>query len=284
MSLAKKADVDRVAARFGLPEFAMGSTIPRIICQTYPTADLPADLQANVDRLKAENPGWEHRLFDDAAVDRFVRDHYGQPVLSRLQRIAPGYGAARADLFRYLLMYHTGGIYLDIKSGFDRPIDQALAPDERFLISQWNHAESRRATFGVHREIADVAGGEFQNWQISTVAGHPFLRAVIAHVMDNIDRYNPWRHGSGGRGVYRLTGPVAYTRAIAPLLSAYPHRIVQDHEVGLVYTMIQASHKRHFKGHYLMRTDPVVLPHGLGPRLLGWSYGLARRIKRRTMG
>jgi hypothetical protein len=113
------------------------------------------------------------------------------------------------------------------------------------------------------------------------VPGHPFLREVIAHVLANIDNYNPWRDGTGGRGVYRLCGPIAYTRTIVTMLKHYPHRIVRDCDVGLLYKAVSAPHKAMFKSHYLMRTDSIVYQTGAA-RVLGWSYSLARKIKRMT--
>ncbi|RYF20512.1 MAG: hypothetical protein EOO77_07880 [Oxalobacteraceae bacterium] len=76
-----------------------------------------------------------------------------------------------------------------------------------------------------------------------------------------------------------MTGPIAYTKAIEPLMSQNPHRLVLDTEVGLVYSAIKSNHKKLVKGHYLTRMDPKIEQHGL--RLLsGWSYDIARRVKR----
>ena len=50
----------------------------------------------------------------------YIRREYGESILSCYLRIDPVYGAARADLFRYLLLYRTGGVYLDIKSAARR--------------------------------------------------------------------------------------------------------------------------------------------------------------------
>lgn len=61
--------------------------------------------------------------------------------------------------------------------------------------------------------------------------GHPFLRAVIERVVSNVDNYSPWRFGVGSIGVLRVTGPVAYTLAIAPLQDRHPCKTVASEEV-----------------------------------------------------
>jgi hypothetical protein len=200
-------------------------------------------------------------------------------MLAVFDRIRPEYGAARADVFRYLLLYKRGGVYLDIKSGLTRPLDEILLPDDQALLSQWDtQGIAGRARFGKHPEI-NLPGGELQQWQIISAAGHPFLRAVIEDVLNNIASYNPWRHGTGGEGVYRVTGPIAYTKAIVPLMSQNPHRLVIDTEAGLIYSAIKSSHKKLFKGHYLRRTDSIIKQRGIA-LLSGWSYDMARRAKR----
>ncbi len=109
-----------------LPKTEMGKSIPKIIHQTFKTRNLPPELQENVDKLKAKNPGWEYRFYDDSDIIKFISTFYGYEILTYFERINPKYGAARADLFRYLLMYIYGGVYLDIKSTFTRPIDEVL--------------------------------------------------------------------------------------------------------------------------------------------------------------
>uniref|UniRef100_UPI0035CB21C5 glycosyltransferase family 32 protein n=1 Tax=uncultured Sphingomonas sp. TaxID=158754 RepID=UPI0035CB21C5 len=262
-----------------IPTFLAGTTIPKVIHQTFPTRTLPEELAEHVLNLKKQNPEWQHILYDDADIERFITAEYGADMLAHYHRISPLYGAARADFFRYLLLYKCGGLYLDIKSGLTRPLDVALQPEDRFILSQWDvESVAGRERFGNHPEIRHP-GGEFQQWQIISVAGHPFLREVIQNVVNNIATYNPWKQGTGGKGVYRVTGPIAYTTAIEPLTKHHPHRLVKDTDFGLIYSAIQSSHKPMFKGHYLTRTDPIVVQRGLG-RVSGWTYDLARRAKR----
>ena len=130
--------LNRPAKRSRMPEFAQGSTIPRIIHQTFYERTLSPELQANVDRLRALNPGWEYRFYDDADIAAFIRENYPPLIWAYYQRIDSRYGAARADLFRYLLMYKVGGVYLDIKSTAMRPLDTVLCPDDRFILSKWH--------------------------------------------------------------------------------------------------------------------------------------------------
>jgi inositol phosphorylceramide mannosyltransferase catalytic subunit len=275
--------------------------IPKVIYQVYATKDLPPVIGENAQRIQSLNPGWNYRLFDDNEMIEFVRATYGEKMLSCYERINPKYGAARADLFRYLLMYKFGGVYLDIKSSMTMPLDQVLQPDDVYLLSKWSSGKGQHFEgWGKHSKLKQIGGEEFQQWHIVAAAGHPFLKAVIESVVDNIDRYNPVVHDTGKNGVLKVTGPIAYSLAISPLLDTYPHRLIDSgNQLGLVYSIFGSAvgreHKSIFRFHYTELQEPVIQLTGtrkflwvvLGPirnhivnRFAGLYQSLQRRLRR----
>lgn len=79
------------------------------------------------------------RFYDNIAIDAYIATNFGREVHDLYQRIHPSYGAARADLFRYLLIYNEGGYYLDIKRSMVRPLDAVLRSDDRYIVYQWDN-------------------------------------------------------------------------------------------------------------------------------------------------
>lgn len=266
-----------------LPRVDPGCRIPKIIHQTYPGTVLPDPLRGNVADLVRANPGWDHRLYDDRAIERFISDHYPEGILAAYLRIRPEYGAARADLFRYLAVYRLGGVYLDIKSRFIRPIDEVVGGDEGILLSQWrNGEEDAHQGFGLHRELAHISGGEFQQWHIIAAPGHPFLRAVILRVLSNLDRYSPWTFGVGRIGVFRLTGPIAYTLAIQPLLGTAPAKVLSDETcLSLEYSITgDYVHRDAFQRHY-SQYDTTIVELPPAANFMALVYTILKRFKER---
>lgn len=250
-----------------VPTFPPGSTIPKIIHQTYHAPPLPDALQANIAHLRAMNPGWEHRFHDYEDRRAFIDEVYGRAVLDLYDAIDARYGAARADLFRYLLLYRVGGVYLDMKSSTGRPLDEVIRPTDLYLLSTWRselHDDYRG--WGQHPEVRHLAFGEFQQWQIVAAPGHPFLKAVIERVLRNLTVYVEGLHGVGAYAVLRVTGPVAYTLAIEPLLADEPHRFVDSKRgLGLVYSIFDTDASRRHETmfpHYKNLTCPLVRQTG----------------------
>ncbi|RAK51274.1 glycosyltransferase family 32 protein [Phenylobacterium deserti] len=246
-----------------VPSFPEAARIPRVLHQAYwPAANLPKELAENVEWVRNSHPHWEHRFYDETAILNFVREHYGQRMVRYFERISPAYPVVKVDLFKYLLMYQAGGVYLDCKSRPTLPLDEVLGPDDRFILSHWRNGETEDfAGFGFHKELSHMPRGEYEQWHIVAAPGHPFLRAVIQRVLRNIDRYNPALNGAGQHGVLRLSGPIPYALAIEPLRARHPHRQISDAtEIGLQYSIFgnPFTHRKQLGSHYSDRQDPIV--------------------------
>ena len=255
-----------------------GPRIPRKLWQTVRDRNaVPTDLAACVDRLKAMHPDWEHTLFDDetqaAFIDRVASDRFRRAY----DRINPRYGAMRSDVFRYLVVYLHGGVYLDLKSGTERPLDHILRPDDRSLLSHWdNGPEGAYPGVGFHPVLADMPRGEFQQWFVIAEPGHPYLAAALSEVVSNIETYRAFRFGHGYKGVLAVTGPVAFTRAVRRTAEAGTHRMIEAEACGLRYTMLRHpdAHLNQGGTHYSRIFEaPITSRHLEGAALAGyWAH------------
>jgi len=245
------------------PIISMGDSIPKVVHLTYHRKALPPEIQSNLDQLKITNPDWEFRLYDDADIEQYIQNHFPH-LLKYYHKINPVYGAAKADFFRYLLIYNEGGVYLDIKSSATKPISEIIQPDDCFVLSYWpNQPGSPYEGAGISADVEDPLG-EFEQWYIISVKGHPFLKAVIENVCHNITTYNPFIHHTARWGVFTVTGPIAYSLAITSVLDAHPHRLERSHyELGLIYSIFSKDqvprHHGLFKKHYSFINAPVVI-------------------------
>ncbi len=279
--------LNRPPAVPAIPSLPRGDGVPRIVHQTFATLELPGILEENVARLLSLNPDYEYRFYDDAAMVAFIAEHYDTRVLKAFQRINPKYGAARADLFRYLVIYRCGGVYIDIKSSFERPMRETILPDDQYLLSKWqNGSTDQFEGWGLYHDLRAIPGGEFQQCHIIAAPGHPFLKAVIENVLRNIDRYNPVLHGVGFIGVLRVTGPIAYTLAITPLLGAHAHRRVDSQaEMGFIYSVYRDDERAHralYAHHYSRLREPIILTSPIWSPFLAILNGL-ERLRRGTL-
>ena len=239
------------------PAWPTCSQIPHHVHQTFPTEHLPEDLDTMVGTWRRDNPDFAYHLWTDAEIPAFIHEHYGRSIRDVYLSIHPDYGAARADFFRYLLIYKLGGVYLDIKSAPRVPLASVIRPDDQFLLSQWHDdGNGIEAWWGEHPELYNVTGGEFQQWHVIAAAGHPFLERVINRVLANLATYEPRYSGVGKQAVLRMTGPVAYTLGILPALASAPYRVFNAH-TALNYSAVE-RHGRFFPRHYSILSEPLL--------------------------
>ena len=217
--------------------------IPKRIHQIFlgkPADQLPDAMKENVQYICRINPDWEYHLWSEEDIDSFILGHYNKEILSYFRMISPDYRAAQADFLRYLIVYSLGGVYLDIKSSMERPLDEILLPSDRNIIYHWNNdVEGCYKGFGYYPDLPRdrFPYGEFHQGFVISSPGHPILRAVILDVLKCLDNYNPFTTGVGLWGVLRTTGPIAYSFAIERVTKDMPKELYRHircaEEIGL---------------------------------------------------
>lgn len=227
--------------------------IPKKIFQLiFDKSKVNPQFQKNIEYIKKLNPDWSYNLYDENDKVEYLTTNYPPEILELFTSINPKYGAARADFFRYLLMYREGGVYIDIKSAMKFPLNNIIWPDDEYILSHWN--------WPCQGSILNSENGEFQQWHIICRPQHPFLAAVIKNVIENIKTYRI-SDGVGKPGVLKVTGPIAYTEAILPILNQYNHRLIESNDyIGLIYNNLKESHIKLFSnGHYSKISEPIII-------------------------
>jgi mannosyltransferase OCH1-like enzyme len=235
--------------------------IPKLIHQTFPNYDsLNSSLRDNIHFLKDNNPDWIHNFYSDHDVEDFIRTSFGKDYIGVYLKIDPRYGAARADFFRYLVIYKYGGLYLDIKSTALKPLDDIIKPDDRFLVSTWPNSIDGVDTslMGYHKKLSFR---EYQNWFICSEPNSSVLEKVIERVVQNLNQYRALTNGVGMTGVLCTTGPIPYSQSVRPFVLNGFVRVSSNEELGFKYTIFQFGNNEHHNisgKHYGILKFPIV--------------------------
>ncbi len=171
--------------------------IPRVIYQTYYTASLPIITRFFIWRMKRMNPEFRYEFYDDDRIENFLRAECSQEVFHAYKKI--NIGAAKADFFRYNILYKKGGVYLDIDSTTTKSIGNLIREDDQAIISNEKNP------------------GMYVQWALVFEAGHPFLAKTIEKILDNIAN-NRFPHD-----VHQMTGPSVYSEAIRECIAHDQH-------------------------------------------------------------
>src|SRR5690606_25109495 len=170
----------------------MTHRIPRILHQTWKTAEVPGEWAGSAASWRTHHPEWQHRLWTDEDNRAFVAEHY--PALLEAYDAYP-YAIMRADAVRYCLLHHFGGVYVDLDFECLRPIDELIAT-EHFVVAREPAAQS--AWLGTTSLVSNAF--------MAAPPGHPLLQAVLDEL-----RQGP-REAVTHVDVLEMTGPMMLQR------------------------------------------------------------------------
>jgi mannosyltransferase OCH1-like enzyme len=142
--------VDPVASDRRASTASSPTAIPRIVHQTSKSRCVTPAVADAASKWKFAN--WSYYFYDDESIARFLRTEYRSfPHLEMVATKCLLYGALRADLFRYLVLYRYGGIYADIDAAptnftpdefMDGSTDGLFVVEQYHLLSQYFMAMS----------------------------------------------------------------------------------------------------------------------------------------------
>lgn len=142
--------------------------IPKIIYQTFKHSNIPQLSQRFRKCLCEINPEYQYQFFDDVACRDFIRNHCPPDVLDAFDTLQPG--AFKADLWRYCVLYQTGGLYLDLSVKPLKSFRSWLKPEHEFL------------------SVIDIpkVQGFVWNGFMACRPKHPFLKQAIDGIIHNV--------------------------------------------------------------------------------------------------
>jgi mannosyltransferase OCH1-like enzyme len=85
--------------------------IPKIIHQTFKNTSIPEHWTEPVAKCKELHPDYEYMLWTDESARDFIAEHY--PLFLPTFDGYP-YTIQRADVIRYFILNHYGGVYIDM--------------------------------------------------------------------------------------------------------------------------------------------------------------------------
>lgn len=140
--------------------------IPKVIYQTWKTKNLHENCLKVTARIQDRNPDYQILLYDDNDMDAFIKDNFEKDIYSCYRRL--NVGAARADFWRYCVLYVNGGVYLDMDSEIVQSLDNLIRGDEQCIVTRERNE------------------GSFNNWIMIFERHHPVLMEAIRICCGNI--------------------------------------------------------------------------------------------------
>jgi hypothetical protein len=165
--------------------------IEKHIFQTWHTDKLDPTIQARIDKFKKENSTYTYKLYLDADIDSFVNTNYPGEIADAYNRL--NIIVAKADFWRYLVLYTYGGVYVDIDSNIEKPLNTLIRDEDEAIITY---------------EMRPGVPIAYVQWALIFKKGHPILKKTIDMIVDNI-KTNKYPNN-----ILNMTGPIVFAEAV----------------------------------------------------------------------
>jgi len=191
---------------------ASASAIPAQCFQTAEVRRFGRCHHAALEELRALNPELHFLLFDAHQRDRYMAEHWGDQPIGALYRRAR-FGAMRADIFRYCVVFERGGFYLDINKLVVAPLRTFLQAGDRGLISFENNWCQLPAPPQAAQRLQHPNNYVVQ-WGFGFAPRHPILEAMINNICSYAASYMGISFAEPSEAIRSLTGPGLFTQTV----------------------------------------------------------------------
>lgn len=231
----QKNDISRHQIFTNIKELSQPTTplvIPKYLFVTHETIE-----KINLHKfreIKRKNKHWNIFFFSNQDRERFLKTYYPD-YYKRYQKISSTYGAAKADFWRYIIIYHYGGIYIDSSVEVYQNLD-SIIDDKKGLIVTKHHT--------INLFCANIWGKDlYWNWFFAAPPKNNILEALIKTICKNMDNHRNYLPTISPNSfltissyhTFILTGPVIFDKVVVEFEKKGKDNIYKLEKGNIVY-------------------------------------------------
>ena len=198
--------------------------IPNQLFQTWKTSIFDNEHAALLKEFRNHNSETSFRFYDDFLMHGYMEDHWGNhPIFKVFSNTK--IGAAKADIWRYCILFDQGGTYLDIDSLILFKLTD-VPSDYSELLSYESNSLSQELRVKEYPQYTDMLKSDvvaqklrhpnniFLNWAMMFSRGHPVLKNAIDFISSNAEMFSGRIQKNMLNAVLHFSGPLALTFAV----------------------------------------------------------------------
>ena len=195
---------------------AFKNKIPKIIHQSY-TNSVNAHLFSTISTWKEMNVNYDYMYWADDDCYTFIKDNFDKSVLEAYNMLYAG--AYKSDIFRLCVLYIYGGIWTDISSLCEVPLDNVINNEHLIIVKDTDDTQS-------------IYGNIYQAFIISEpknkLIDH-ILHFTVNRVINNTEFNNNYPQLSNQ--TIAVTGPTIFAMAFNTFVNRPVDKTIHDDEI-----------------------------------------------------
>ncbi len=217
--------------------------IPKKIYQTWHTQILPKKLNSLHKKMLTKNPKYEHIIYTDEQMNDYMNSNAEKDIKDIYWKM--NHIVAKADIWRYTILYNIGGIYLDIDSQIIGSLDELINNQDKAIVTP------------------EIHKNQFIQWGLIFKKNHKILEYTLNNILSDV-------HTGKNRFDHHSLTVKNYAKAIFDLTQQnncefnWKHPDSQPDETFIIgnssFRVVESDYKNHFlfkhKYNHLLRNRP----------------------------
>jgi len=186
--------------------YVTNQKIPKQIFQTFKLKyeDLPNSMKESINSWRRKNNDYSYHYYDDNQLEKYVTSFNcndfkftKEELRKAFYKIKPG--AGKADLFRYMIIYEKGGVYMDIDTSCKKPLSSFIGNNDDIVsgigirgdLHQWgliytpkNDIIKKTLELSVHNILNEKFVNGYEN-SLEGLTGPPCLNVAFKDYSNN---------------------------------------------------------------------------------------------------
>ena len=140
--------------------------ISKTIYQTWNTQRLPEKLEKLHSKMRNKNSEYEHIIYTDEQMNDYMNSNADTDIKNAYWKM--NHIVAKADIWRYTILFNNGGLYLDIDSEITGSLDNLINDKDEAII-----------TPEIHENL-------FIQWGLIFSKDHKILEKTLNYIIQDI--------------------------------------------------------------------------------------------------
>ncbi len=151
--------------------------IPKNIYQTWKTQNLPNKISKMHSRMLTKNPEYNHIIYTDEQMNDYMTSNADKEILDLYWKM--NHIVAKADIWRYTILFERGGVYLDIDSKINKSLKNLIETDDEAIVT------------------AETNKNLFVQWALIYSKNHKILEQTLTNILKDVSlNQNKFNHHS----------------------------------------------------------------------------------------
>ena len=191
--------------------------IPPIVYQTWVNDLFGKTHASEIEKFRNLNPELSFKLYNSEKSNQYMKDYWGNHPIYNIYCLLK-FGPAKADIFRYCILYERGGYYFDISKGCDFPLTKLHPSSSTALIS----FEMNDCVVLPNKNIVNWFAHPTKyilQWGFGFEKEHLILKSVIDNICAYSDIFKDKIFENPKNAILMFTGPGMFTKSLRDIIA-----------------------------------------------------------------